>query len=100
MIDENYGHWHIDYYNEELDFFTTATGFYDDIEAWKVFFDEYRTEDLYKILGSNCSIDKDLGVLLFRATDYNDAQEKFSKWVESVLIPYVKANPKLKTKGA
>lgn len=100
MIQENYGHWHVDYYNEGLDFFTTATGFYDDIEAWKVFFDEYRTEDLYKILGSNCSMDKDLGVLLFRATDYNDAQEKFSKWVESVLIPYIKANPKLKRKYA
>ncbi|MDR0132730.1 hypothetical protein [Priestia megaterium] len=98
MIKENYEHWHVDYYNEELDFLTTATGFYDDIGTWEIFFDEYRTDDLYKILGSNCDIDKDLGVFLFRANDFNEAQEKFSKWVETVLIPYIKANPKLKTK--
>jgi len=99
MIEEGYGHWHIDYYNEELDFYTTAAGFYNDTGTWEVFFDEYETEELYKILGSNCNIDKDLGVLLFTAIDYNDAQEKFLRWVETVLIPYVKVNPDLKIKG-
>ncbi|MDN3232883.1 DUF3986 family protein [Priestia megaterium] len=98
MIKEDYGHWHVDYYNEEIDFFTSATGFYNEKGTWDVFFEEYSKEDLHKISGSNCKINKDFGALLFEAIDYNNAHEKFSKWVVEILLPYIKANPDLKTR--
>jgi hypothetical protein len=39
MIEESYGHWHLDYYQEQTGFYTSATGFWNDDEGnWEVFF--------------------------------------------------------------
>lgn len=87
MIEENYGHWHLDYYCEETDFYTMATGFWNDEGNWDVFFNDDEIDKLFDSLDSE--IDKDIGVLLFKAKDFDDAHNKFIKWVEDVLLPFL-----------
>lgn len=90
MIEKNYGHWHLDYYCEETNFYTTATGFWNDEGSWDVFFNELEDDEMYKLFGSlDSEIDKDWGVLLFKANDFDDAHDKFTKWVEDVLLPFL-----------
>lgn len=38
VIEENYGHWHLDYNREEPEFYTMATGFWNEEGSWDVFF--------------------------------------------------------------
>ncbi|OCA92587.1 hypothetical protein [Pseudobacillus wudalianchiensis] len=90
MIEKNYGHWHVDYYCEETNFYTTATGFWNDEGRWDVFFNELEADKMYKLFdGLDYEIDKDFGVLLFKVNDFNNAHDKFTKWVENVLLPFL-----------
>ncbi|WP_078427553.1 hypothetical protein [Alkalihalobacterium alkalinitrilicum] len=91
MIEENYGHWHLDFYCDESDFYTSATGFWNEEGSWDVFFNEYSNDELYKLFGGfNYEIDEDFGVLIFKAKDYDEAHDKFVKWVNDVLLPLLK----------
>ncbi|MBT2698485.1 hypothetical protein J7E79_13805 [Bacillus sp. ISL-40] len=48
MIEKNYGHWHIDYYCDKTDFYTTATGYLNDEGSWDIFFNELEDDEMYK----------------------------------------------------
>jgi hypothetical protein len=90
MIEKNYGHWHLDYYCEDTEFYTTATGFWNEVGSWDIFFNELSDNELYKLFGSlDYEIDKDFGVLLFKAKDFDDGHDKFGRWVEDVLLPFL-----------
>lgn len=94
MIEKNYGHWHLDYYCDKTDFYTMATGFWnDDEETWDVYFNELEDKKTYELTGSlNIPVDKDFGILVFRANNFDEAHNKFIKWVENVLLPFLKVN--------
>lgn len=81
------GHWHIGYY--EGKYSIEAIGFENVEGTWDVFFNELDYEDLQKLFGSEYEIDKEFCVLIFKAKDYEEAQSKFSKWVETVLLPFL-----------
>jgi hypothetical protein len=88
MIEKGYEHWHLDYSQKETDFYASATGFWnDDEEIWEVIFNDLDDHELNKLFGSKYKIDKTLGVLIFKAKNYDDAHNKFLKWVEDELLP-------------
>jgi len=90
MNEEYYGHWHLDYFSKETDFYTTAIGFWNEEGSWDVFFNELEDNEMYKLFGSlEYKLDKDFGVLLFKANDFDEAHVKFVKWVEEILIPFL-----------
>lgn len=58
--------------------------------SWDVFFNELEDDEMYKLFGNmDSEIDKDWGVLLFKANNFDDAHEKFNRWVEDVLVPFL-----------
>jgi hypothetical protein len=81
------GHWHVGFY--EGNYCIEAIGFEHEEGTWDVFFDELNDHDVEKLFGSNCVIDKDYGVLIFTAEDYDDAQNKFVNWVKNVLLSFL-----------
>ncbi|BDG37236.1 hypothetical protein [Saccharococcus caldoxylosilyticus] len=88
MIEESYGHWHLDYYQEQTGFYTSATGFWNDDEGnWEVFFNEFDNNKLAELFGTTYEIDKDFGALIFKARNYDEAHKKFIQWVEDILLP-------------
>jgi hypothetical protein len=82
------GHWHIGYY--EGDYCIEAIGFENEEGTWDVYFNELDDEDVRKLFGSGYEIDKVFGVLIFKAQDYDNAQDKFVNWVKTVLLPFRK----------
>ncbi|MCM3617693.1 hypothetical protein M3936_08875 [Sutcliffiella horikoshii] len=88
MNEKNYGHWHLDYFCEETDYYTSATGFWNEEGSWEIYFNEIEDAELYKLFdGQGYTRDKDFGVLLFKANDFDEAHDRFVKWVESVFLP-------------
>jgi len=71
-----------------------ATGFWNDDEGvWDVYFNELEDKKTYELAGSlNISVEKDFGVLVFRANNFDEAHDKFIKWVENVLLPFLKVD--------
>lgn len=81
------GHWHLGYYEDN--YVIEATGFENATGTWDVFYNELDDEDVVKLFDSKYEIDKDFGVLIFKAKDYEEAEDKFHDWVETVLLPFL-----------
>ncbi|MFC5649957.1 DUF3986 family protein [Paenibacillus solisilvae] len=81
------GHFHIGYYEDN--YCIEATGFQNEDGGWDVFFNDLDEEDIRLLFDSSCEINNEFGVLLFKAADYEDAENKFVNWVKSVLLPFL-----------
>lgn len=81
------GHWHLGYY--EGKYCIEAIGFRNEEGTWDVFFNHLDDEDVQKLFGSAYELDNDFGVLIFKTKDYEEAQIKFSIWVETILVPFL-----------
>jgi predicted RNase H-like HicB family nuclease len=70
-------HWHIGYYIEETEEYMEAIGFKNEHGMWDIFFEEFEG-------------DSSAGVqdppLLFTVTSHIEAEEKFKRFVEEVLL--------------
>jgi len=91
MKEKDYGHWHLDYFCDKTDFYTMATGFWNDgDETWEVYFNDKKIDKLAESL--DLPVDKDFGILIFHANNFDEADHKFIEWVENVLLPFGKNN--------
>lgn len=78
-------HWHINYYVEEHDEFIEAIGFKNDQGTWDIFFEDYSEEEEIGILDYKKNPDCDYP-LLFTVKLFSEAEEKFSQFVEDVIL--------------
>lgn len=91
MKEKDYGHWHLEYFCDETDFHTMATGFWhEDEETWEVYFNDKKIDELAESL--DLPVDESFGILIFHAESFDEAHLQFMEWVENVLLPFKSRN--------
>jgi predicted RNase H-like HicB family nuclease len=80
-------HWHIGYYVEENGEYIEAIGFKNDQGLWDIFYENYSEgEEIKSINSSNRNPEDPDSTLLFTVKFYSEAEEKFNKFVEDVIL--------------
>lgn len=81
-------HWHITYYDEENDDYIEAIGYKNEQGMWDIYFEDFSTKVEYDNFDSpnQKKLKYPMDPLLFSVKFYSDAEEKFSQYVENVIL--------------
>jgi hypothetical protein len=79
-------HWHITYYVEEMEEVIEAIGFKNDQGMWDIFYEDFPKEEEVKFYHTSKSPKLADRALLFTVRSFSEAEEKFSQFVEDVIL--------------